>query len=166
MNSKLMIAAAVVGSSAAVFALGRYTAPEKVRVETKTVTVEVEKKTETKAVAKDLGRKTHTVSTTRPDGTQTVETTTETEVVSRTAIASQSEASKVSQASTSKTVESSKSHVTIQVLAGLQNLKLDTPVFGLSVFGLSVSRPLLGPVVIGVWAFSNKTYGVSAGLQF
>lgn len=126
------------------FAVGRYSAPEKVRVEVKTVEVE-------KIVTKVVHVKTTT--TEKPDGTK--ETTTV--VDSRT---DSSTNTKNTESKTEQTI--SKKMMNASVLSGL-NLSSNNP--GL-VYGLSVSGNLLGPITVGSWGLTNSTFGVSLGLNF
>ena len=132
------------------FAAGRFLTPEKVKVETRTVTVEVIKKEENTQVD------THVVEVTKPDGTKIVETTTQT----NTQITTIKDKDKTTEAS--KTVSSNTQTLAVNVLAGLD---VTNPSNGF-VYGAHVSKQLLGPISFGLFGLTNKTAGISVGLRF
>lgn len=140
----------VVVSIATAFAVGRYTVPQKVLTVTRVV--EVEKKLiETD---KDTTKDTKIVEIVRPDGTK--ETTTiinENKKVDQTVVDN-----KDSSSDAETETEKTGSPVTINALAGL-DLKS-----GATVFGASVSKPVIGPIAIGLWGLTNATVGASIGL--
>ena len=138
---------------AVVFAVGRYTAPEKVRVETKIV--EVEKKTEDKNTKKNEHKKVVIVK--NPDGTTTTTITDDT----NTDITDHKTDDIAKSETQSKETSKGDNSVTISALAGINVLHGGTPIYG-----GQISKPLLGPVVIGVWGLTNATGGVSLGLRF
>jgi hypothetical protein len=123
------------------FYWGRHTAPTK--VETKTITVEVEKIKQhqntviVEKVNKDGSKETTTriVTDTNKDTTKTSEQ--------------------------NKLVEK-KSPLNIYALAGID---IANPANGFTV-GAHISKQLLGPVSLGVFGFTNKTAGMSLGLNF
>ena len=130
--------------------IGRYTAPEKVRVETKTVTVEkVVTNTETH-------KKTTTTDVVKPDGAHEIVTvaTDDTNVHQTDNV----------NASTSAVAETTRgySKTTLAVLGGLKPLSPSEP----PVFGGIVTRPILGPITVGVWGMSTGTFGAAFGLTF
>jgi len=124
----------------AAFAAGRYLTPTK--VETKIVTVEVEKKHEE--------TKTKTTTVKKPDGTTTTTTESDTKVDTNTTTNSKSDT----------IVEHKVGTLNISALAGA-----DVTIPRL-VYGLSVTKSIIGPVTIGLWGLSNKTVGGSIGFQF
>jgi hypothetical protein len=122
------------------FSFGRYTAPTK--VETKTVTVEVEKV--------KIDRNRIVIEKTNKDGSK-IKITRSSSMTDRN--------TQTSQQST-KLVEN-KSSLNISALAGVDVTK-PTGI----VFGAHVSKQLIGPVSIGVFGLTNKTVGASIGLSF
>lgn len=144
------------------FAAGRFLAPTKVVTETKIV--EVEKKTENSNTTVDKNRRKRTEihEITHPDGRKEVITiiTDETDTKKNTDSSSSSETSKNEE--TRKEVVRSDSKVSLSALGGI---KLNNPSEGV-VYGASVSKPVIGPISIGVWGLSNSTAGASVGLSF
>lgn len=136
MNRNLLIGGIILLLAA--FATGRYTAPEKVKVETKTVEVEKVKE------------KIKTVVVKNPDGSSTTTT-----IVDR-------DSSKGKETDTTKEVDNKKSSTSISALAGID---ITNPAKGY-VFGAHVSKRLLGPIEFGVFGLTNGTAGISAGLRF
>lgn len=126
----------------AIFYAGRYTAPTK--VETKTVTVEVEK---TKVVEKKV-----IVEKTNPDGSKTTVTTVDTNTETQTD----------STSNTTTVKENKKSTLNVYAMGGLD---VTNPANGFIV-GAHVSKQLIGPISIGLFGFTNKTAGVSIGMSF
>lgn len=130
------------------FSIGRYSAPTK--IETKTVTIEVEKKVE------DTDKKEHTrtVEVIKPNGTRTTTIEQIIEESSKTII------DKTNLNENTKLVESKNNTTNISLLAGVDiyNPKL--------VYGLAMSKGILGPVTIGIFGFTNKLIGASIGLNF
>jgi hypothetical protein len=125
------------------FAFGHFTGPTK--IVTNTVTVQVEHKQE------DVKTDTHQVQVKKPDGTTTTTTDTKTDDSTNTNI----------QDSTKTTNDIVKQpNTNISVLAGL-----DTKGANL-VYGLSVTRTLLGPITAGIWANTSRTVGLSLGISF
>lgn len=158
-KTKVIIATA---SLATAFAVGRYTVPTKIVTETKVV--EVEKKVEVvkETKDKDKRKKTKKVIKIAPNGEKII-----TEVTVEDTKTTKSKDSSVtdekSKASDSKTTqEKSNSPTTISILAGKKITDGLDPIL----FGAHVSKPVLGPVSIGVWGLSNMTFGLSVGLSF
>lgn len=160
------VVVAVVLSFAVGLATGRLTTPEKVRIETKTVTQTQTKDDKTTQVNTDKDQHVQVVKTEtkKPDGT----TVTVTRLVKDTDTRRNVNQEDKSDATTSQTVtqskevDASKSRITISTLVGLDVSNLT----GGPVYGASATRPFLGPICLGVWGFTNKTAGVSLGLQF
>lgn len=156
----------VVVTLATTFAVGRYTSPEKVKIEKQVVTVEKQvDKTKTNTKSHEH-KDTTIVETVKPDGTKT--TVTHTTDDTHTGEDSQSIASNSSstQQNESKEVSRSSSHLTISALAGPQlsfSHGLSTGPFA---YGVHVSRPLIGPINMGLWGLNTGVVGVSLGLTF
>ena len=151
MSTKIKMLIVVVSIGTA-FAIGRYTVPEKVRVETKIV--EVEKKVEDKK--ENTHKQTHTITTVKPDGTKvTDETTKEDDIID-------DKDTDVVSKNTDTTTETTRgaSKVTISALGAL-NLTNSTPAYG-----LSITKPILGPITVGLFGLNNGTVGASIGLTF
>lgn len=139
---------------ATAFATGRYTVPTKVVTEIKTV--EVDKKDQHQDQKQDDHKKTTIVEA--PDGTKTTTVTddssTDTKTDTKTVDSSSSDTYK------SVTKESA---VTVMGLVGANASFSD---LGTPVYGLSVTKPVLGPITIGVWGLSSKVGGLAVGLTF
>lgn len=136
------------------FASGRWLAPTK--VETVTKTVEVDKKSTDTDVS--THQNTTTVVTKKPDGT----VTTTTSVTNDTAKDKQTVVELDKSSVTDKTVTRSSDKVTISALGGIDTRGGVNPM----VYGGSVSKPILGPVAVGLWGLSNMTFGASIGISF
>jgi PDZ domain-containing secreted protein len=135
------------------FAFGRWSAPEKV----KTITQTVEKKTDDKVVAVDDHKLTTITETDKPDGTK-VKTT----VIADTRDTSVHDKSTDQVEKTqSKEVDKSTSKITISMLAGT-NVTSPSSL----TYGASITKPILGPITVGVFGFQNGTVGASIGLTF
>lgn len=156
-KTKIIIAAsALIGA----FATGRWMAPEKVKIEKQIV--EVEKKSSDKDAEKSTKKTTTTTKVTRPDGS-VEETTTVVEETNRKS--SKSETSESGKSDT-ETTEITRGSSKVSVLA-LGGVKLSGDVSNqVPVYGLSVSKPILGPITVGVWGLSNSIIGASIGLTF
>lgn len=125
------------------YGFGRYMQPAK--VETKIVTVQVEKTT-----VKD---KTTTTTTKKPDGTVIVVENKDVET---------------------KTEEKTNTNSDTVTLAKKQNLHVSA-LFGIDldnglgrdiVYGAHISKDIIGPVSIGLWGMSNRSGGASLGISF
>lgn len=127
------------------FAIGRYTAPTK--VETKTITVEIEKKVE------DAKVNTVKIEVVKKDGSKIITTTTNSETKTNTDTNINKTATKV--------VENKHSSTNLSILAGVD---ISNPTH--LVYGAAASKQLLGPITIGIWGMSNSTAGASLGVQF
>jgi hypothetical protein len=147
MNNKLVILGALVLG----LAIGRYSLPAK--IETKVVEVE-KKQTETD---RDKHKETTTVTKELPDGTkETTTKTTEDTNTKRTA-----ETNKTSESESTRTYGGAKT--TISVLGGITGVPGSV---GGPIYGLSVTKNILGPIVGGAFGLTNGTVGVSLGLEF
>lgn len=156
------------------FAFGRYTAPEKVKIEKEIVTVESAKKEDSKHVSTDLSRdkRVEKVITeiVRPDGTRETSTRvvedTSTAKRSDTAANSREESNKASIEKSSETIEYGRNKLSLAVLAGAAPSFSGGLSFGPLAYGGHVQKNLLGPITFGVWALSSGTGGISLGLMF
>lgn len=157
-KSKIIIASIALLTS---YAFGRWSAPEKVKIETKIV--EVEKKTETSKTDTDRNKhkETTVTETTRPDGTkETTTKTVEDTQTDRKTNTSKTDDTTITE-SKSKEVTYSSSKVTVSALAGVNVLK-----GGLPDYGASLTKPILGPITVGAFAFQSGMVGCSLGLTF
>lgn len=157
MNTKSKITLSLIALLTA-FAFGRFSAPEKIKIETKVV--EVEKKEVQKDLDKQVHKKTITKTTTKPDGTKSTTTITQDDSTFNAKTDSKSEIDKSSD--TLKEVTRSSSKVTVQGLAAVNPFHLQN---GLDL-GASVCKPILGPLTVGIFGFRSGTVGASAGLTF
>jgi capsular polysaccharide biosynthesis protein len=168
-NKVVLIAAAVV-VCAGCFALGRFMTPEKVRTEKEFVFVEKKEKTEEKSVKQDVNKDRRTEEErreiTRPDGTKEVITRKIEDVSQRKTTDKDTKTEEKTDTKVTDRQETEKStgrnRVTISALGAL-NLKnlSESPDFG-----AQVSKPLLGPLTLGVFGFQSGRAGLSLGLQF
>jgi hypothetical protein len=144
------------------FAAGRWLAPTKVI--TKTVTVEVDKQTQDHEVdhGTDHHKETDTTQITRPDGAK--ETTTK--VIDDTAYDTKTSQSDITEHDTtkdaSKEVIRSSDKVTISALAAIDVKNLS----GGPAYGASISKPVLGPLAVGIFGLTSGVVGCSVGLVF
>jgi hypothetical protein len=143
------------------FALGRYTVPAKTVVEEKLVYVEKKEKTKEVETEKKKNVVTVKVEETKPDGTKTVTTRTE-EKTDTTKFTNTKESTHKQLTQESSKTTDSRDRVTISALLGISiPTAIDVPIYG-----ASVSKPIVGPIALGVWGLSSGTVGVSVGLQF
>lgn len=162
MSTKTKVIIVIVYTAVAV-ASGRYLTPEKVKIETKVV--EADKKTDTIDNSKNKHqiKKTTVTVNKKPTGEETIvtNTTVETVVDDKKTQVVIDQSSKKSDDKETKTAAADK--ITISALAGANLSSLATSPF---VYGLSITRPILGPVTLGLWGLSNASCGVSVGLTF
>lgn len=156
MSTKVKVIIVIVGLVTAA-AVGRWTAPEKVRVETKTV--EVEKESTKTNIDKDVKKITTTTTTKKPDGTVSTTTVTTSEDTSK--INRDKEDDKTVTSDTVKEVTRSSSKLILSAMAGASVTSLST-----SIYGGSIQKSVLGPITVGAWGMSNGTAGLSLGLLF
>jgi hypothetical protein len=152
MDTKYKIIAAVVLLLGA-FAFGRFSAPEKVKIQT----VEVEKKTEDKQAASHDDKVTTITQVQKPDGTKT--TTTVIADVKDVHV-DDKKTDDVTKTET-KEIDRSSAKVTVSALMGVN---ITNP--GVPMYGISISKPILGPITVGVFGFQNGLVGASVGLTF
>lgn len=146
--------------SLGLFAAGRYTVPEKIKIETKVVEVESKQEKKTVAADKERHKKTVVVEVDKPDGTRekTITTTDDTSNKRNTNLAETEKEQKFTD--NKKEVTSASDKVTLSALAGASLTG------GGLVYGASVTKPVLGPISIGLWGLTNSTIGGSLGLTF
>lgn len=149
-KTKIIIALVLLAGA---YATGRYMSPEKIKVEKEVVTQVVEK-IKTKTVS-DL-EKTIT-ETINVDGSRSIITV----LRRKTSKENEKDTESKTEVKEITDIQNRTNSVTINALGGLNVLD---PKAGLIVGG-QISKPLLGPVVLGIWGMSNKTAGVSLGLQ-
>lgn len=138
MNSKVITVTALILGGI----VGYYFSPSK--TETKIVTVEVEnKKTEQDTVI---------VEKTNKDGTK----------IKTTTIKTKTESQKKTDIQNNKTEEKYSPQYNISVMAGFDFGNLSNPYM----FGIHAQKQFIGPINLGLFAFTNKTAGISVGLQF
>jgi hypothetical protein len=150
----------VIVALASSYAAGRWASPTKVVTEIKTV--EVEKKTDKTATdtKSDDHKKITIVEVQKPDGEKQT-TTTITQDTSTNNKTTNSQTDSNSTTTDDKHLEThSESKVTISALGGY-DVTRNSPVYG-----LSCSKPILGPLTVGVFGLSNMTFGASVGLTF
>jgi hypothetical protein len=145
---KVLIILVVVAGA---FVAGRWMAPEKIRIVTHTV--EVEKKTADVAEHKQ----TVTVVVVKPDGTNQSTTT----VTDDTHVVAADDTDTTTKTTETKT-EGSTSKVTVGVLAIVKPFGSPQP----PVYGITVSRPILGPLTIGIQALTTGSIGGMVGVTF
>lgn len=139
------------------FAAGRFSAPVKTVVETKTTTTE-----DTKTQS-DTDTNVHKIVTQheviQPNGTKIIDTTTKDDL--NTQINDISNISLNSQTDSTKTTVKDSKRLNLSLLAGGSITSLSQPIFG-----GHISGNILGPITAGVWGLSNSTAGCSVGLSF
>lgn len=143
-NYILLILALVVGA----YAFGRYSAP--VKIETHTITVEKEIK------VKDTETQDHSKTTIviKKDGTKiiTKQNDIDTKVKSTDNIDIKQDSTKI--------ITNKHPILTIQAMMGYDFNSADR------VYGASASKNFIGPLRFGVFMLSNKTVGITMGIDF
>lgn len=124
-----------------VFAAGRYSAPEKVKVHT--VTVEIEKK-----VDKQQNKKVYIKE--NKDGSK------ETTIIVDTSVKENTKANS----------ESTIKEITVRDKLNVSLLVGGPLSFSEPTFGISANKNFIGPITLGLWGLTNKTVGFSVGLNF
>lgn len=156
MNKRLAAGAVLI---VVAFAFGRYSAPEKVKVET--VTVEVEKKTAETDTSKERNRRKETTTRKerRPDGTEIEHTTvvedSKTEVDSRKTV------------HTDKTVDTRQTREEYRSsgvsLGALGAVNVSD---GRLSYGAYLQKDVVGPLSLGAFGLTSGTVGLSIGIRF
>lgn len=160
MSSKTKVILTIVAISLT-FALGRFTSPTKVKVETKIVEVEKTTKDTNSDTAKNKHKTTTVTEVVHPDGTKETKTTTteDSNANNKTTIVETSD--KASTTDKTKEIVKSSGKLTIAAMGGATLDKAFDPIYG-----GQISKDLLGPISLGVWGLSNRTAGLSIGLSF
>ena len=141
-------------------AVGRYTAPEKIKIVTQTTQTDTSQTDDNKDNSSHKETKTHEI--THPDGTKEIITDTTEDHDSKDD--SQKETSDSKTSVTDKEITKSSSHLTLSALAGVQ---VQSPTSGSPlIYGAHITRDILGPINMGVWGMTNRTVGLSVGLTF
>lgn len=147
-RTKVIIASLSLVSS---FALGRFTTPVKVITETKTI--EVEKKEKTKD--KEKHKRTEVIEVVKPDGSKETHTI----ITDDTESHSKSTDNKTVNTDTRTETTRNSSPVTISALGGMSADDLGKPIYG-----LSITKSILGPITVGAFGMTNRVVGISLGL--
>jgi hypothetical protein len=136
-NKTIPVICFIIGGVTAYYAMPK-------RVETKTVTVEVQnKKSEQDTVI---------VEKTNKDGTKTKTTTIKTKTETQNKKDNQKESNTVT----------SKPEYHISLMGGVDINNLSNPF----IIGVHAQKQFIGPFSLGIFGFTNKTAGVSVGIQF
>lgn len=153
--------AIIVGVSlATAFVIGRYTVPEKVKIETKIVEVEKKSTDSDVGVKTDKHKKVTITKTTKPDGEKTVTITKTDDDSSDVNVNNKQTTQTTTDKDTLKEITAAGSKLTISALAGF-DLGTMKPTYG-----ASFTKPILGPITIGGFILSNGSCGGSLGLTF
>lgn len=163
MNTKSIIVTIGVAILVA-FGVGRYTAP--VKVQEKEVIKYVDKVVEKIVEVNNTSSKQNKVvikfTTIKPDGTKTTELrtyyTNEIEVTSKL-VDEKKETTNVDK-TTEKVVEYKKDD---NILALNAKASLDSII---PTYGLSYQRRIIGPIYLGAFGFTDKTFGLNLGISF
>lgn len=135
-------------------AIGRYSLPAKVITETKIVEKEVEKK----KIDKD--KVTIITTTIKPDGTKV----TETKIVDKSVITVDIDKNKIIDKETVTTFNNNNFHVSALIGHNFGN-NTDLLLNNTFVYGISVEKRFIGPLYLGVWGMTDKSLGISAGVN-
>jgi hypothetical protein len=141
------------------FACGRWAAPTKVRVETKTV--EVVKEVEKSKTDEQKHEKVVKHEIDKPDGTKDITTTTTENDEDKTQTDTSTSQQKETDAS--KEIDRSTSKVTVAAIGAVNLGSLTSSPIS---YGLSISKPVLGPFTLQAFGLSNATVGMGIGLTF
>lgn len=148
--------------------LGRYSVPEQVKKESQTVT-QTQSNQAQKAQTdsdRDLHKQIVQTEVIKPDGTKVIVTKTSEEAHSdrKAKVDTVTAESAHSESKQTSEVTRGSSKVTVSFMAG-PSFSL-TNGLGPLVYGGSITKPVLGPITVGVWGLSNGTGGVSLGFTF
>lgn len=161
MSNKTKIILAVTAMLTA-FAFGRFSAPEKIKIQTKIA--ETEKKVDTVKTDtdRDKHKETVTVVVAKPDGTTTTTTTAvEDDKTTRKTDSKDTDQTALTETQTKEITKGGSPTTIAAVIAIPLSLNASTPAYGLSVY-----KGVLGPIGIGVGGFTNGTVNASVGLTF
>ena len=169
-NRKLLAGAALlllVG-----FAFGRWSAPEKIKIEKEQVQIDtVTKDKDTKLTTNtDRDKKLNTTitETTKPDGTK-IKTTqiiedTSTKRSTNTDDHTQETDAKITVNRESKEVDNKKPSLALHGLVGVDASHLSSAMQ--PIYGGAIDKNIFGPISVGGWGLSNGTCGLSIGITF
>ena len=145
------------------FALGRYTVPTSIKEETKTAKVEDKKDISKEKTVTDKKYKIIVKEEKRPDGT-VVRTETKVYDNKKENTKTDKKEEKVAESSESKKeTKREGSRLSFSLLAGTRfNFTSTTPID----YGIMVSRDVIGPFHLGVFAFTSKLVGLGVGVSF
>ncbi len=140
------------------FAFGRYSAPVKIKTETKEVDTKHE--VEDKTANQDKHKETVITETVKPDGTKEKVTKTieDTHKQTDSTDTTQTDSSKTE----TKEVTKEGRKVLLTGLIGVNTLR---PSLG-PIFGAQVQTTVVGPITAGIFGLTDGTAGVSLGLIF
>lgn len=156
---KVFIGTVVLGAA---FAFGRYTAPEKVKTEIKTVEVKVKDESVNSNLNKNKHKKTKTVEVIKPNGEKIVTTVTDERTGVDKTTQKDTKTTSSSDKQENKEVTYAKDKVTLSLLAGKQFSDFSAA----PVFGAHITKPVLGPITLGAFVFTNSLVGLSVGVNF
>jgi len=150
----------VVGYTVVAVAIGRYTLPARVKVETKIVTVEKKVTNTSTSKTENTHKKVVIVEDTKPSGEKTTTTTTTDDVQFAENQKTHASDATTTDKESSKDTTYSSSKVTLSALGGL-DLTTMKPIYG-----VSATKPIAGPLTLGVFGLSNGSCGLSLGVTF
>lgn len=156
MSNRTKIIIAVIALAAS-FLAGKYTTPAKVVTEIKTV--EVEKKVEQKDVEKEKHKKTVIVK--NKDGSSTTTITDDSASTDR----SKTTDDVAKRTDEKKEVTRDGALTSISILAGLQVPFDPSTTLSQIKYGIHVHKEILGPITVGAFGFTDRTFGLSMGLN-
>jgi lipopolysaccharide export LptBFGC system permease protein LptF len=148
---------------------GRYSLPAKVVTKTETVTVEKEVIKNTEKTIKDTNkdRELIIIETIKPDGTKVVEKhyVNRDQIKEDTTKVNVTTDIKKTDEKTSTVVSNGKNDWNLSALVTTSHTE-DDMLKGNVSYGVHVQRRILGPMSIGAFGLTNKTYGISLGVSF
>lgn len=157
-NKVILIAIALTTS----YAVGRFSAPEKIKIETKIVTVEKKVTDTDTTVDKDRHKKVVVVEETKPDGSKTKTTTITDDTTTKSDKKTKETDAVVKKEDQVKEITRPSSKVTISAMGGVNLSLAGNPL----VYGASVSKTILGPISLGAFYLTPGITGLSVGLTF
>jgi hypothetical protein len=169
-DNKKKISIAVLVYTILCITIGRYGTSEKIKIEktdtnTSTNTEKKDDKTTIDA-NKNSHLKTVIVEHDNKDGSKDKVTTitddTDSTTTKKQENASTSKDSEKNTSKESEKISRGSSQVTVSVLSALKITNLS----GGLIYGVAVTRPILGPLTVGAFGFTNSTVGLSIGLSF
>lgn len=141
------------------FCAGRFSAPERIKIETKIVEVERKSEDTKKDVDKNKHKETKVVEVVKPDGSKETTTTTTEDSASNSSKETSTNTETETASTTSKEVTRSSSKTILSAMYGIPFTG------GLPVYGGSVYREVIGPIGIGASYLTSGVVCVSLGLS-